>query len=501
MAGCLFLMAGNAAAVDYLVQGAGTTAVNGVYIEGAASESDDGSGRLVHVYELTDAGDNVLYTLFYGGCHRKWLIVPPDVNRHNHYYATGGSIATPDYYLLPDDSPHGWIAHNLGTNPPPTVSPITRAFNHQLLLTATGAADIERTAFTAHWYVEAPAGLDLVFRLDLASDAQFVNLVEGYGDLDVSSRTQRGARSSLEIPGLSANTTYYYRVRAYPGGSPASAAGSNTVRVGTIPDAYHVSGAGTASINGLYRYSMEQYNNRPVFKNYADACMLLYLDYHNWGEPIWRFVDGTDVGSLNDETDSLYEDAASRSRGLLLPPTTSWRRTSTAVSDPPPTAVALQPLAATAATDIRTTQFSANWNSFQGAFGYDLDVALDSGFSNMLSGYHARDVGNATTCVVNGISPNTRHYYRVRAYYPDSGPDSSNSNIIAATTLANQPQVLPFSDVGVNSIQVNWSGNGNPPGTQYFCENTTSGDDSGWTTDTHWNNTAIRCGRSSSRTA
>jgi len=41
------------------------------------------------------------------------------------------------------------------------------------------------------------------------------------------------------------------------------------------------------------------------------------------------------------------------------------------------------------------------------------------------------------------------------------------------------------------SIQANWTANGNSAGTQYYCENTTKGTNSGWTTSFYWNSTGL----------
>ena len=89
--------------------------------------------------------------------------------------------------------------------------------------------------------------------------------------------------------------------------------------------------------------------------------------------------------------------------------------------------------AATAATSITTTSFNANWNSVSGAIGYCLDVSNDNGFTSCVSSYNDRDVLNVTSYSVTGLTPNTPHYYRVRAY--NSGGTSSNSNIISVTLV------------------------------------------------------------------
>ncbi|MFY7963281.1 MAG: LamG-like jellyroll fold domain-containing protein, partial [Chitinophagaceae bacterium] len=70
---------------------------------------------------------------------------------------------------------------------------------------------------------------------------------------------------------------------------------------------------------------------------------------------------------------------------------------------------------ATAATNITTTSFSANWNA--PAVGivdyYNMDVAFDAAFTNMVPGLNNLNVGNVTTFSVLGLNPNY-YYYRVR---------------------------------------------------------------------------------------
>lgn len=84
------------------------------------------------------------------------------------------------------------------------------------------------------------------------------------------------------------------------------------------------------------------------------------------------------------------------------------------------------PPVATAATNVASTSFSANWNAVTGASGYYLDVATDAGFTSFVTGYNNLDVGNVTTKSVTGLTGGVTYYYRVRAY---NGSESGlNSN-------------------------------------------------------------------------
>jgi hypothetical protein len=89
---------------------------------------------------------------------------------------------------------------------------------------AIAASSISTTGFTANWSaVNAATG----YRLDVATDIGFSSFVSGYNNLDVGNVT------SYAVGGLSANVSYYYRVRAVlAGGTSAS---SNIMTVSTLP--------------------------------------------------------------------------------------------------------------------------------------------------------------------------------------------------------------------------------------------------------------------------
>ncbi len=74
--------------------------------------------------------------------------------------------------------------------------------------------------------------------------------------------------------------------------------------------------------------------------------------------------------------------------------------------------------AALSASDISHDSFTANWEPVAHAQNYRLQVALDSGFSNRISGYSNRNVGSSTSEPVTDLEPNQVYYYRVRAEAP-----------------------------------------------------------------------------------
>jgi hypothetical protein len=81
------------------------------------------------------------------------------------------------------------------------------------------------------------------------------------------------------------------------------------------------------------------------------------------------------------------------------------------------------------------------------------------------------------------LSPNTQYGFKARARNGDAD-ETSDSPTGYRYTYANAPGAAPFSNITTNSIQANWSANGNPSWTEYCCKNITNGTNSGWTTKT-----------------
>ena len=80
------------------------------------------------------------------------------------------------------------------------------------------------SSFIANWRsVSGATG----YRLDVSMSASFANYVPGYQNLDVGNTTSRN------VTGLTANTTYYYRLRAYNGNGTSP--NSNVIKAKTKP--------------------------------------------------------------------------------------------------------------------------------------------------------------------------------------------------------------------------------------------------------------------------
>ena len=130
---------------------------------------------------------------------------------------------------------------------------------------------------------------------------------------------------------------------------------------------------------------------------------------------------------------------------------------------------------ATAATNITSTGFTANWNAVANATGYRLDVATDNAFANILEDYDNIAVTGTSKLVNLGILPNTNYYYRVRA--EKDSETSVNSNTISLTTLL-PPLAAPVATAATgilsNGFTANWDAVAGATG--YYLDVSTSPD-------------------------
>ena len=91
------------------------------------------------------------------------------------------------------------------------------------------------------------------------------------------------------------------------------------------------------------------------------------------------------------------------------------------------------------------------------------------------------------------LSPNASYSFQTKARNGDS-VETGYSPSASKYTLSNAPGVSSFSNVTQTCIRTNWVANGNPNGTQYYCENTTNGTNSGWITSSFWDSCSLTCG-------
>ncbi len=314
-------------------------------------------------------------------------------------------------------SPYLWVPYNaiLQINVLPSV-PV-----------ATSASQISTNSFTANWNNTAGA---TGYRLDVATNSAFTSFVSGYQNLAVTG-------NSLNVTGLSAVATYYYRVRAT--NTAGTSANSNTITVLTtpgIPPAYPATSIATSSftanwgsVSGATGYRLDV-STTSNFSSYVNG-------YYNLA------VTGTsrNITGLSPGTTYFYRLRASNSSGASGNSTTI------------PTLILPAAPTPSVANNISANSFTANWNSVTSATHYLLDVSPNTSFSSFVPGYHNLNV-SSTNAIVTGLSAGTPYYYRIRAV--NTSGTSSYSSFSSTITIPPAPVANTASNINLNSFNANW---------------------------------------------
>lgn len=319
------------------------------------------------------------------------------------YYVSGLNTGTNYYYRLRSYNSGGTSSNSniisLATLPATPAAPV-----------AVSAVNITQTGFAAMWNLVTGAD---GYYLEIATDQHFTQFVSGYQNLNVGNNNAWGAT------GLTANTQYFYRVRAYNSGGTSGY--SNVISLSTLPNAPTgpVAIAATNITQTSFTANWNPLTGAASFVLDISGDNLFQNFVPNFNNRNVGNVTSFQVSGLTANTPYYY-----RVRAVNTGGTSANSNIVSLITLPD---VPLAPIAGPA-TILSNTSFSANWSTSSGAAGYYLDIALDDGFSNFLSGYNNKDAGNTASFTVTGISFNTNYYYRVRAY--NNGGTSSSSNSV-----------------------------------------------------------------------
>jgi len=268
---------------------------------------------------------------------------------------------------------------------------------------ALSATNIQLTSFVANWEAQPDARS---YRVDVARDALFENKLVSYDNRVVNG-------SSLVVPDLDANTTYFYRVRLV--NEEATSNNSNIITVTTANLTSPIANAATLVQSGSFQANWNEVTNASSYllDVALDAQFTKILIGYNG-----VIVVGTSAIVQPVEASTTYYYRV-RAQGLNATSgfSNSIQLTTNLLATP----------TANAATNQKAFSFTANWQAQSDISLYLLDVATDAGFTNFVSGYQAKEVaGTAET--ITGLDFKTTYYYRLRAKRLTK--ESANSNTI-----------------------------------------------------------------------
>ncbi|MFA9191998.1 T9SS sorting signal type C domain-containing protein [Flavobacterium sp. FZUC8N2.13] len=290
------------------------------------------------------------------------------------------------------------------------------------------------SGFTAQWGYASNA---TNYILDIATDSGFTSIVSGYNNLSV------GDVLSYVVTGLNPATTYYYRVRA-SGCSTSANSGTMSIATSTvaIPSIASPYSATCSGFTAQWGYSANATNYIiDVATDFSFTSIVSGYNNLSVGNVLNYAITG-----LNPATTYYYRVRAS---GCSTSANSSTMSNTTSTIAIPSTA---SPYSATC------TGFTAQWGFSANATNYIIDVATDSGFTSIVSGYNNLSVGNVLNYAITGLNPATTYYYRVRASGCSTSANSGTMNYTTSPVPASIPVVIGASNSNCsNGLQLNWN--------------------------------------------
>ena len=298
---------------------------------------------------------------------------------------------------------------------------------------ATAATFVASSSFQANWgAVSGAAG----YRFDVSTSSSFTSYISQ--DYDAGNYT------SVTEVGLSAGTTYYYRVRSYNGSGTSG--NSNTITVSTsgaipsAPVAMAATSVGSGGFQANWNVSTDATGYFIDLSTSSTFSIYLYNNY-DMGNSSGAIFSGLSAGTSYYYRVRAYNGSGTSGNSGTISVSTTGGSPSAPV--------------ATGATFVASSSFQANWNASSGATGYYMDVSTSSSFSSYV--FNNYDVGNYTGIAVTPLSAGTTYYYRIRAY--NASGTSGNSSTITVTTsgiVPSAPVATAATFVASSSFQANW---------------------------------------------
>lgn len=374
---------------------------------------------------------------------------------------TSGTSATPTPGLwaytvdIPSLSPNtlyhfrGYATNALGTSYTADTT-FTTVPTAPPTLAATG---ISSTGFTANWGSPSPSGTATItgYQLDVSTNSSFSSFVTGYNNLSVTG-------TSRAVSGLSAGTTYYYRVRAVNAGGTSVSSSYITVATEAVPPTIDTPTSSTVGTTSATLGAIIESNGGSAVTGSGVA----YGTTVNPTTAGTKATSGTTSGTFSVNATGLASNTLYHYRGYAANSVGIGYTADATFTTVPGTPTAL------AATGVNATGFTANWSAPSGTAvisSYLLDVSTSSSFSSFVSGYNGTVLaGTGNTSAVSGLAAGRTYYYRVRAV--NAGGTSTYSSVITVAVPGGSISVAtPAGGVywpAGSSETISWTYTGDP---------------------------------------
>lgn len=232
--------------------------------------------------QIIFVGDSVSFTVVASGTtpfSYQWKFGSTDVASAN-----SSTYTIPSAQLSDAGAYSVVVSNSAGSAPSNNATLTVNTASIPAAPTAVAASNIGSSGFTANWSATAGA---TSYRLDVATDNVFGSFVAGYQNLDV------GAGLSRNVTGLTASTSYFYRLRAV--NSAGTSVSSNVITATTIaaPPPGNISieavGTTTATIYSL--------TGTPYAQNFNTLPTVAFTWANDTTLPGWFAMDF--AGALN----------------------------------------------------------------------------------------------------------------------------------------------------------------------------------------------------------
>lgn len=340
--------------------------------------------------------------------------------------ACTGSVACLGYTIKYKDEANG------------TIKSVTSRRNTSIATAGTPAiatASVNYTSADLYW--SGVAG-STSYTLQRATNASFSS-----GLVEISQ-----AGLTYTSSGLTAGTTYYYRVKGVVTSPPSETAWSNTLSITTLT-VNAPSITAIANSNGTVTVSWASVANATQYTAETSLSSSFTSPTTVSG------ITGTShtFSSLSSGTVYYFRVLASNASA-----TSAWSSTSNA------TTIVAQPTCSTSTLNSNT-QITPAWGAVTGATSYILEYATNSGFTGLtaVSGI------TSTSYAVSGLSNGTTYYFRVKAV--NGSAQSTAGNCPSQTTGISGPTNVGWSVEGYavrNSANVTWMPGAYPGGGNWW---------------------------------